>query len=74
MHGCIWLVDNIKAHSRKMWECMIGAALTSHTKLLKACIPRLLQYLNDYLSFARHFKLSSHVLNAVSDFLAAVFG
>lgn len=66
--------DNIRDHSRKIWECMIGAALTSHLKLLKACIPKLSQHLNDYLSFARHFKLSSHVLCAVSDFLDTIFG
>jgi hypothetical protein len=74
VHGSFWLVDNIRDHSRKMWECMIGAALTSHLKLLKACIPKLSQHLNDYLSFARHFKLSSHVLCAVSDFLDTIFG
>ncbi|KAH9312457.1 hypothetical protein KI387_027492, partial [Taxus chinensis] len=65
---------NLKDHLRKTWECMIGSALRSHLKLLRAYPTMLSKHVCDYINFARHCKLSPHVLSVVADFLDAVLG
>ncbi|XP_057867600.2 uncharacterized protein LOC131074886 isoform X2 [Cryptomeria japonica] len=66
--------ENVKDHSRKLWESMIGSTLRSHLKLLRANTPILSKHMCDYINFARRYRLSPHVLSAVADFLDAVLG
>ncbi|KAJ7564585.1 hypothetical protein O6H91_02G024400 [Diphasiastrum complanatum] len=65
-------LDEDRADEKQLWECLLGAALKSHLKiLLNSSNVHLEKQISAFLAFATSHARSVHVLAAVADFLDA---
>ncbi|KAH9571647.1 hypothetical protein CY35_02G105300 [Sphagnum magellanicum] len=69
-------MEEVSADVQKLWEALLGAALSAHMKVLRrASIPvALSKCVSTYLGFAMEHQQSAPVLRAVCDLLDGTFG
>lgn len=65
-------LDKIAGVDKVTWQSLVGAALTSHHKMLLHSKLGLSETSN-FMCLAKRFKSSSQVLSAVADFLDSMF-
>ncbi|KAK6941816.1 U3 small nucleolar RNA-associated protein 20, N-terminal [Dillenia turbinata] len=65
--------DEIAGAPRKHWQCLLGTALSSYTKMQLAKNSGL-EHMSKYLHLAKRHKSSSQVLVAVAEYLDQVHG
>ncbi|KAF9622576.1 hypothetical protein IFM89_032475 [Coptis chinensis] len=66
--------DNVAGVSKRTWQGLVGAALTSYHKLYLSEKSALAEKTKTFLDFAQKYKSSSQVLFAVAEFLDSVHG
>lgn len=69
-------MEEVSVDVQKLWEALLGAALSAHMKVLRrASIPvALSKCVSTYLGFAMEHQQSAPVLRAVCDLLDGTFG
>lgn len=62
--------------TKKVWEALLGAALSAHTKVLQRTpsLEALMKCAGTYVGFATRHTKSAPVLRAVAEYLDASFG